>query len=297
MFNKDAILCINKPKGLSTFDIIRNLRRKLKELNKIKIGHTGTLDPIAEGVVILLFNRATKFQDIFCDNYKLYLVKAILGYKSDTYDIEGELIKQDITRPISEEEIKKALKKFSGYIIQQPPLYSSKKWKGLPSYKWVREYNQKPKLKSKKVYIKSRLLEFNNNEFCFISKVSKGTYIRSLVNDIGEFLGTGAVVNSLIRLKNWIFKLKDCVRLDDINSIDDLDRFSIDINNFLKLFDRIYVSNINVIRKLKNGIKLPLRGYPINKGIYKANFYPVFDEYTGELLAIIDKNYNYLKFM
>lgn len=213
------IYAIYKPIGITSFDVIH----KLRKITKIKkIGHAGTLDPAAEGVLIVGFTRkGTREMAKFENTKKIYQAKIILGISSETYDREGLLTKHKNINTPSEEKIKKVIKKFIGKTKQTPPIYSAIKIKGIPAYKYARK-NIKINLKSRLINIdKIVLLKYDWPELDLEIVCDKGVYIRSLANDIGTQLETGAYLKKLIRTKCSEF---------DINS-------SYTIEKFEKLFN------------------------------------------------------------
>ncbi len=242
-------LNIYKPKGISSFDVIKYLRKRLK----IKqIGHSGTLDPLACGVMQVAVGEATRLLDLL-NSDKIYIAEMKLGYASSTYDSEGE--KTFISNAnISEEELKQTLKLFSGKIMQTPPKYSAVKINGKRACDLAR-YNSNAKIdiKPREIEIYSiKLLKFKKDTAIIYVSCKKGTYIRSLVNDIGEKLGCGAYMSRLTRIKAGNFELKNSNKLDNekykkINPLDCLDIKTLKINaqqlhlikngNFIKLTD------------------------------------------------------------
>ena len=211
-----GFLNIYKPKGLTSFDVVRSLRKVLK----IKqIGHTGTLDPLAEGVLPVCIGKCTKLIDYLQED-KGYIADLKFGWISDTYDTEGELQKFSDEK-ITKNSLTEILSKFIGEIEQTPPIYSAIKLNGKKLYEYARsgKTTQDIEIPKRKVYIsKIELLEFDENNQTAKIKVecSKGTYIRSIVHDIGEQSGIGAVMTNLVRTKSGMFTLETTVKLDEI---------------------------------------------------------------------------------
>lgn len=194
----EGIIVIDKPKGITSFDVIRVLRRTLRER---RIGHTGTLDPLATGILVICVGRATKLaQDI--EGYgKEYIADFELGYKTDTYDIEGKVVDTVSDINVSREELVEALSKYKGDIKQVPPMYSAIKVDGKKLYELAREGIEIER-KSRDVTISSlELLDYSNKKVKIDCEVSKGTYIRSLIYDIGEDLKTFATMTDLRRTR------------------------------------------------------------------------------------------------
>jgi tRNA pseudouridine55 synthase len=210
-----GFLLINKPKGITSHDVID----KLREITKIKkIGHAGTLDPFATGLLILGVGRDfTKRLSIFQKKDKEYIATLELGKESDTFDIEGKILKKEIKKIPSRKEIEEILKNFLGEILQIPPIFSAKKIKGKKLYELARKgIKIKPKPQKVKIY-EILILDYNFPYLKIKVKCSSGTYIRSLANDIGKKLGCGAYLYELKRTKIDNFSIEKAVDLDKIN--------------------------------------------------------------------------------
>ena len=228
---EDYILILNKPKNISSFSYIQKIR---KEENIKKIGHAGTLDPLAEGMMIVMANGATKFSDYLMKKDKTYLVEMELGYETETLDLEGKKIneyKGEIE--INIELLNEVLNKYKGKIKQIPPMYSAIKKDGIKLYKLARS-GKKIELEARNVEIYDIYdVEFNNKKIRFRCDVSSGTYIRSLVRDIGRELGYFATMTELFREKVGKFCKKDFNKKITIEEI--LDYPKLDINEKLYL--------------------------------------------------------------
>lgn len=228
---EDYILILNKPKNISSFSYIQKIR---KEENIKKIGHAGTLDPLAEGMMIVMANGATKFSDYLMKKDKTYLVEMELGYETDTLDLEGKKIneyKGEIE--INIELLNEVLNKYKGKIKQIPPMYSAIKKDGIKLYQLARS-GEKIELEARDVEIYDIYdVEFNNKKIRFRCDVSSGTYIRSLVRDIGRELGYFATMTELFREKVGKFCKKDFNKKITIEEI--LDYPKLDINEKLYL--------------------------------------------------------------
>lgn len=203
----EGILIVNKPKGKTSFDLVAMLR---KRLGVKKIGHAGTLDPFATGVMIMLVGRNyTRLADQFMAKDKEYLAQLHLGIATDTYDSEGVPKERSDLIP-SLEEIQQALKEFQGEIEQIPPMYSAKKFQGKKLYELARKG-----IEIERRAAKVRLhIEFLCYQYPYLElrvSCSKGTYIRSLAHDLGKRLGCGAHLSELQRTKNGSFSLEDCI--------------------------------------------------------------------------------------
>lgn len=228
---EDYILILNKPKNISSFSYIQKIR---KEENIKKIGHAGTLDPLAEGMMIVMANGATKFSDYLMKKDKTYLVEMELGYETETLDLEGKKIneyKGEIE--INIELLNEVLNKYKGKIKQIPPMYSAIKKDGIKLYQLARS-GEKIELEARNVEIYDIYdVEFNNKKIRFRCDVSSGTYIRSLVRDIGRELGYFATMTELFREKVGKFCKKDFNKKITIEEI--LDYPKLDINEKLYL--------------------------------------------------------------
>ena len=226
-------LNINKPKGVTSFDVIRELRRRLK----IKqIGHSGTLDPLAYGVMQVAVGSATKLLD-YLDSDKEYIASIDFGYVTDTFDLEGE--KEYIKEPdFTQIKLEKVLKEFIGLTSQIPPKYSAIKYNGKKLCDLTRqnkEINIEDFAREIEIY-SIELLEFSKNSAKIKVNCKKGTYIRSLVNDIGLKLGCGATLSELIRTKAGNFTLDKANLISDdlvkINPLDALNLEKIEISDY-----------------------------------------------------------------
>ena len=207
----NGLLLVNKQSNITSSDVVIKVR---KLLNIKKIGHTGTLDPLAEGLLILTVGIATRIQELITEKDKEYIATMKLGIKTDTYDTEGKILDQkEVPNNLNIEEVLNSyIKKYN----QEVPIYSSIKVNGKKLYEYARE-NIEVDLPKREVEIKDiKLLSINNNEVTFKCLVSKGTYIRSLINDIGNTLGTYATMTKLIRTKIDNFSLDNSYTLEDI---------------------------------------------------------------------------------
>jgi tRNA pseudouridine55 synthase len=215
----NGFLNIYKPKGMSSFDVIRFLR---KQIGIKKMGHIGTLDPAAEGVLVVALEQATKLIEFMMDHDKKYEAEITLGKKSNTYDSEGEIIKVSSQKP-KEEEIEKIVKTFVGEIDQAPPIFSALKIDGERAYKRARA-GEKIEMKKRKVVVNSiEIIEYKYPILKLNIHCGKGTYIRSIAHDIGEELEVGAYLSFLKRTAIDTFIVEKSHTLEDIeeNGIED----------------------------------------------------------------------------
>jgi len=212
----DRILLIDKPAGMTSFGVVARIRRVLSERagKKIKIGHTGTLDPFATGLMILVIGKECKNAGMYSKLDKIYEATIHLGQNSTTGDPEGEL--SDVSdRVPNETEIKNVIKKFTGEITQFPPIFSAIKINGQRAYKLARK-GEKIDMPNRQVMIyKLDLIEYDYPVIKVRAKVSSGTYIRSLAEDIGKELGVGAYCNQLCRTKISKWRVEDSQKLSD----------------------------------------------------------------------------------
>jgi tRNA pseudouridine55 synthase len=207
----DSILLVDKPKGLTSFRVVELIKKRLRT----KAGHTGTLDPIATGLLIVLTGKRTKEASLFLKLDKAYEVKAILGMETDTFDSEGEILRQSSAR-VTREELEEALKEFHGDIWQTPPHFSAKKIEGWKAYQLARR-GVSVAMPPKKVSIYSlELKEFQFPYFTFACTVSSGFYVRSLVHDIGEKLQVGATVVEVRRTRVGPYHVEQAKTLEEI---------------------------------------------------------------------------------
>jgi tRNA pseudouridine55 synthase len=210
----ENILLINKPVGISSAQVGNRIKKILKIQ---KVGHAGTLDKEASGLLIFGLNKGTKKLFLFQRLPKTYQVKIKLGIRTDTDDLSGEIIEEKRVEGISRSKVEKTLKEFLGQKPQIPPLYSAVKLQGKPAYKLARE-GEKIELKPKLVELFSfEILEFKLPYLTLILKTSKGFYVRSLVRDLGEKLGCGATVAALIRTQIGPYSLSQAKTLSEIS--------------------------------------------------------------------------------
>ncbi len=211
---KEGILLVNKPSGYTSHDIVEIVRKKLKIR---KVGHAGTLDPLAEGLLVILVGRYTKLFQKFSSLDKEYLGTMKLGETTTTGDSEGRIIKTRPFEDISEEKIKEVFFSFCGEIEQIPPMMSAKRIGGKRLYKLARRgiIIERPPKKVKIYEIK--ILNIQKPFVDFYVRCSKGTYIRKLVEDIGEKLGCGAHVTKIKRIAIGPFRLESAISLEDID--------------------------------------------------------------------------------
>ncbi|RLD06734.1 MAG: tRNA pseudouridine(55) synthase TruB [Chloroflexi bacterium] len=213
MQNKDAIsgvLVIDKPTGMTSHDVVNVVRRGT---GIRRAGHTGTLDPRASGVLVVLVGPAVRLSEYISASDKRYQAIIRMGTATDTYDAEGAFTREEVTVDVTEEQFEAELKKFEGEVEQTPPAYSAVKVNGRKSYELARE-GKEVELEPRMIQVHHlEVLEWATPEVVIDVHCSSGTYIRSLANDIGEVLGCGAYLVGLRRTKNGRFSLRDSVPL------------------------------------------------------------------------------------
>ena len=264
---QSGVLIIDKPEGITSHDVVAKVR---KALHTKKVGHTGTLDPLATGVLVVCVEKATKLvQYLTCEN-KTYEVQMKLGVKSDTGDITGNVIETDdnISEKLSEltlEKINETLNTFLGVQKQVPPMYSAIKVNGKKLYEYAREGIEIER-EERDIEIHSiENVSFENDILKYTVSCSKGTYVRSLCEDIAEKLGTCGTMTALRRTVTGEFEIKDSISIEEISEEK--------IISMEKLFDKkIDVSNN--MKKLINGEEIKV---DLEDGLY--NLYS--DEYVG----------------
>lgn len=242
--NMQGAIIVNKAPDMTSRDVINILNKKF---NTKSIGHTGTLDPIAEGVLVCLIGKYTKLTDILIKHDKEYIASFKLGILTDTLDITGKILKEEKIN-LTKEEIQKTILSFKGTYNQEVPIYSAVKINGKKLYEYARN-NEEITLPKREVNIYDiELLNIDNDIITIKTKVSKGTYIRSLIRDIGLKLNTNATMTKLIRTKLGKFTIEESYTLEDIQN---------DNYKLLSLEDLINLDTINIneemLFKIKNG--------------------------------------------
>lgn len=249
--NLNGFLVIDKPSNYTSRDVVNVIS---KYFHTKKVGHTGTLDPLATGILIITLGKYTKLTELVTNYDKEYIAQITLGIQTDTYDIEGKIIKEKNASHITKQEIKDCLNHFIGPQIQEVPIYSAVKVNGKKLYNYARK-GEEVILPKKNINIKNITLlseptqKSNKINFAIKCQVTKGTYIRSLVNDIGNYLSTGAIMTALRRTKQGSFTLNDAYTLDEITK----GKYKIlKIKDVIKDIQTIKIGNTNA-SKIKNG--------------------------------------------
>ncbi len=241
----DGIILINKPKNVTSRDVVNQVGKILKTK---KIGHTGTLDPIATGVLVLCVGKCTKLVDLITSYEKEYIATVLVGTETDTLDVTGNVLnKVDVM--LEEDRLKRVLESFKGKYMQEVPIYSAVKINGKKLYEYARN-NEVIDLPKREVEVQNiELLNICDNEFTFRVRVSKGTYIRSLISDIGKKLDTPMCMKELHRTMQGNFKIENCNTMEDIEN----NNYNIlDINDVLD-YPIIKINNETLEFQIKNG--------------------------------------------
>ena len=281
-YKMDGIIIVNKPKGITSRDVVNEISKKFRTK---KVGHTGTLDPIATGVMVVCLNAATKLVDKLTSYDKEYIATCILGIETDTLDNTGKILNTMQTH-ITKNQIETTLNKFIGSYEQEVPKYSAIKINGKKLYEYARE-NIEVKLPKRNVIINNinlvsgpRYMD-NKTEFTFRCSVSKGTYIRSLIRDIASDLNTYGIMTDLIRTKQGNFDIKDAISLDQVTE-----------NNLIKIKDVLTCQHVQITddirKKVLNGANI-MNDYNSEEVLFMDNNQAV------ALYIKDDKNKNQLK--
>ena len=253
--SKDFIVVVDKPKGKTSFWVVDRIK---KISSNKKVGHTGTLDPLATGVLPICVGEATKLSDFIMQGSKKYFARIKLGQRTDTLDAEGVVIQQSDRSPftVSKDELLEAFNRFSGNILQIPPMYSAIKKEGVPLYKLARRGVEVERA-GRAVSVDSiELLGLNFPYVDIEVSCSKGTYIRTLVDDIGVLLQTFAHVVELRRLTSGIFGINDAVLLDDKTDLGSLETKAMSMEDILpRLMPILNVPHTFAVR-VANGLQL-----------------------------------------
>ncbi|MBE6062200.1 MAG: tRNA pseudouridine(55) synthase TruB [Clostridium butyricum] len=247
----NGILNVYKNKGMSSFDVVRKIKFLAHEK---KVGHTGTLDPEATGVLPVALGKATKIIDYIMNCNKTYEVKFLLGTKTTTYDLEGEVIEKKDTSFLKEEQVRSVVLSFIGEYNQVPPMYSALKQNGVRLYDLARQGIEVER-QARRVHIVN--IEDIKIELPYVSmkvSCSKGTYIRSLCFDIGEKLNVGAVMTKLNRSETSVFNQEDSVNIEDLTE-DNIRDYLISIEDALKFYPKLVVKS-SFTKLLVNGVKV-----------------------------------------
>ena len=251
--NLDGILLVNKKKGMTSYDVIRKIKFAFKEMDiKTKIGHSGTLDPFAEGLLIVLLGKYTRMSDYLMDLEKTYSGTFIQGVGTDTLDLDGEVI--ETTKTLEPNVILSNISNFIGEQMQVPPFYSALKHNGKKLYEYARkgENITKP---PRKIFVYDLSIKKESSEsFSFVTRVSKGTYVRKLIYDYTTSLGVASYLTSLKREKMGEFSLEDARVIEEITP-ENIEKNLMTIDDINLPYERITLSE-REREKLSNGIRI-----------------------------------------
>ena len=258
----NGILLLDKPLGISSNQALQKVRYLF---NAKKAGHTGSLDPLATGVLPICFGEASKVTAFLLDSNKSYTCTLQLGETTTTGDKEGDTLQMREIKPLSQNELEAVLDKFRGNIRQIPPMYSALKHNGQPLYKFARQGIEIKRKERKVTIFELTLLEQTTDNITLHIKCSKGTYIRTLAQDIGEALGCGAHLSLLRRTEVEPF---DCNKLHTIDAIETLQSKQQALENYLLPIDSALaqhpslILSDNELKRIKNGLKVSRRDIP-----------------------------------
>ena len=268
----NGVLNIFKPKGMSSFDAVRIVK---KVAGTGKVGHTGTLDPEATGVLPICIGKATKIIDYIMNSEKVYEVTLKLGIRTTTYDLEGEVLEEKDCNHLTDVEILQAVNSFIGEYSQVPPMYSALKQNGVRLYELAR--------KGIEVERKGRLINIHNLEDIKINNpyismkvtCSKGTYIRSLCYDIGEQLGVFATMTQLNRAKTSVFSQEKSININELTK-ENINDYILSMEEALEKYDKIVV-NKKYVKLLVNGVRVADGRFTKDK-VINNKLYRVYDD-------------------
>ena len=272
----NGVIILNKPANITSRDVINQLT---KILNTKKIGHTGTLDPIATGVLVICIGKYTKLCEVLTSTYKEYIATIKLGLKTDTLDITGNILNKEEIPNLSEIQIINVLESFLGKSIQTTPIYSAVKINGKKLYEYARE-GKEIELPKREIDIqKIELLSYKNNKITFKTTVSKGTYIRALIDDICTKLNVIGTMSSLIRTKQGNFSLENAYTIEEIAK---KNYHLLTLEEVLNDYEKINIDD-NLFEKVKNGAIIT-RTFKEEKAclVYKNKIIAIYQVYSKD---------------
>lgn len=284
----DGVINIFKNTGMTSFDVVRIIK---KASGTKKVGHTGTLDPEASGVLPVCIGKGTKIIDYIMNSNKVYEVELKLGVNTTTYDLEGDIVEEKDPSFLNEEEIFNIIESFKGEYNQIPPMYSALKQNGVRLYELARQGIE--------VEREGRLIniydiedvKINNPYVSMKVTCSKGTYIRSLCYDIGKKLGVGATMTTLKRTKTSKFSQDESININEINS-ENIENYIISIEDALDFYEKVVVLN-KYSRLLINGVRVFDKRFT-RDNIEVEKLYRVYDE-DGHFIGLGKSNYQGFK--
>ncbi len=279
----NGIIVVNKPQEFTSFDVVAVMRRLCGQR---KIGHTGTLDPMAQGVLPLLLGNATRAQDILPDSDKEYEAGFKLGMTTDTLDIWGE-IRSESTANVSKGDIEALIPRFTGEISQLPPMYSAVKKNGVRLYDLARQGVTVEREPRTVTITELELLGFDEKTQTGRLRIlcSKGTYIRTLIDDMGALLGCGAVMTSLVRTKACGFTLEDAKTLDEIRALSEEGNSPEKTRSLLRSTESLFTAYRRIAVSEKQAVRFS-NGNPLDIGKTSLNGKAL----DGEIIRVADRN-------
>lgn len=289
--NLSGFINIYKEKGFTSHDVVNIVRNKL---NKVKTGHTGTLDPCAEGVLPICVGKATKLADYISANIKEYRASITFGITTATEDIWGDVLEKRAVSA-SEKEIIHAIKGFQGEYSQKPPMYSAVKINGKKLYELAREGKEvERKTRLIHIYEIKDIVRIDENIYEFSVLCSKGTYIRTLCSDIGKKLGCGACMSALTRTRSGSFYIKDSIRIDEFKKMaeaGETEKFLINPDTVLKDYRKVTAES-NADKFIQNGNKINT-GF-LDSGVTQGERLRLYDS-RGRLVGIYEASGSFIK--
>lgn len=268
----NGVLNIFKPKGMSSFDAVRIVK---KVAGTGKVGHTGTLDPEATGVLPICIGKATKIIDYIMNSEKVYEVTLKLGIRTTTYDLEGEVLEEKDYNHLTDVEILQAVNSFIGEYSQVPPMYSALKQNGVRLYELARKGIEVEREGRLITIYNIEDIKINNPYISMKVSCSKGTYIRSLCYDIGEKLGVFATMTELNRAKTSVFSQEESININDLTK-ENINEYILSMEEALEKYDKIIVRG-KYVNLLINGVRVGDNRFTNDK-VINQKLYRVYDE-------------------
>ena len=268
----NGVLNIFKPKGMSSFDAVRIVK---KVAGTGKVGHTGTLDPEATGVLPICIGKATKIIDYIMNSEKVYEVTLKLGIRTTTYDLEGEVLEEKDCNHLTDFEILQAVNSFIGEYSQVPPMYSALKQNGVRLYELARKGIEVEREGRLITIYNIEDIKINNPYISMKVSCSKGTYIRSLCYDIGEKLGVFATMTELNRAKTSVFSQEESININDLTK-ENINEYILSMEEALEKYDKIIVRG-KYVNLLINGVRVGDNRFTNDK-VINQKLYRVYDE-------------------
>ena len=280
----DGILNLDKPKGKTSFDVVALVRRLSGER---RVGHAGTLDPEATGVLPVFLGQGTRLIEYLAGEAKVYRAEIELGTATDTYDATGKITQRGDISSLTPEQVEAAVSTFAGFIDQTPPMYSAVKHKGTPLYRLARAGLEVPR-KTRKVEISHlKIMDWKPPLLTLEVECSRGTYIRSVAHDLGQRLGCGAHLKSLVRLKSGPFHISDAISISELEAAFGQAKWK----ELLQPIDAA-VLHLPAVTVGEEDEKAVMNGRPLASGIEEGTTAKLRRAYSGDgwLIAILRYN-------